>query len=953
MRETLVLVKTCILASLKTFHQLIMIHLSAFCRSLCLITAMAAPAFAYPELESFEKNAPRYLKLSGGSTEISKDKAIDGSKSLKWNFENGDSLVFKTGPLGNVNVWTGYGGYSRSSLTLPICFESLDEGLLLVEILAGNKVAGTIEVPAAHVGWQQLVYHYSYRSKIKWVNPKLRDKLDALRITAKGFQKPSSVFLDAIKFNHPRDFRDARECIKEPWFPAEHDFRQRPAPSAKDLAKLDALHRSIVPKENPKISKKSWQKQLDQIRTTIAEKGYHKGKGIKGNLGPIFGFINSVANKWAVCADPALKAQFAAEFLQVNDWLQEQGLVVNGAAGRANNYVGRTYVDAATLMQGPLKDHGTLEKTLNYLKWAYSYDEQVFSDNYQKSMDYFHNEAFRLLRIALTHADPTVRWHHVSQFRISLSKQLVQSVKPDGSIYHHGFHYFAYGNMGINSISGVLRALSDAGLPIDRAGADTVKLALKQMRWYSGSTILWSLHGRNASGTSGIPSGAFLNLGKAYSSYRNGKWDADLVNAYLRYQPGQANKPEFAKFRPEASPSGFNTMPYAALGMHRRDDWLAGIKGVSKYAAAGESYANANRHGIFMSHGQLELLTHPAPLPSIHGSGTRPNLGYDWCAIEGATTVHAPLAKLANGNGTRIPRSSQGFVGGLSHRGRNGVFVQKFDESYLANIARKKGQKGGNFQALKSWFTFDNRIICLGSDITLDQSTYPIRTNLFQKFLTPDHAITIANAQPLALGEKGTHHKLSSETNQLVDPYGNAYFTPDPVTLRISEQTSRDCNDKNDTKGNYSTAWIDHGINPTQASYEYAILVQPELDQITRPNYQVLHRNSKAHVVKDALTNSTGYVIFDSAFRPAETETLRSVNQACLVMIEEKPDGITISLVDPDLHLDQPGPRTLSLTLRGSYRLNGTLLPTNKDGDSLLSVTCENAVSQTLELTNG
>lgn len=91
-------------------------------------------------------------------------------------------------------------------------------------------------------------------------------------------------------------------------------------------------------------------------------------------------------------------------------------------------------------------------------------------------------------------------------------------------------------------------------------------------------------------------------------------------------------------------------MPYAALGTHRRGDWLAGIKGYSKYAASGESYAASNRFGLWMSMGQLELLTHPEPLPTAHGSGTRPDEGYNWSAIEGATTIHMRREEGANRN---------------------------------------------------------------------------------------------------------------------------------------------------------------------------------------------------------------------------------------------------------------------------------------------------------------
>ncbi len=44
--------------------------------------------------------------------------------------------------------------------------------------------------------------------------------------------------------------------------------------------------------------------------------------------------------------------------------------------------------------------------------------------------------------------------------------------------------------------------------------------------------------------------------------------------------------------------------------------------------------------------------------------------------------------------------------------------------------------------------------------------------------------------------------------------------------MKISLQTSRDEGDKEkETSARYATAWLNHGINPSDANYEYAIVV--------------------------------------------------------------------------------------------------------------------------------
>ncbi|GAA5496935.1 chondroitin sulfate ABC exolyase [Rubritalea halochordaticola] len=926
---------------------------------------LSLSAQSLDEPVSFEKDQipPNYF-TKGGSLSLTKDHIQDGSQALRWDFTEGATLTLNTGALGNINVYTGYGNYSRSALTLPVYLPETGQGKLLVEIRAGEETAGLIEVPFSHAGWQKLVYHYSWHSKIQWTKPKLRDKLDNIRITAKDVEKPGYAIFDKIIYNKPLDFRAGRNAITEIWLPEKHDFSGAAQPNAQDLLKLDQLSKELLPAPNPKVSRQQWEQIIARYQKTIQDKKWQMGNPIDQGLANYFGFLNSIANDWCRCADPEMKAKLAKTFHTTHDWLQEQGLVVNGACGKANNYVGRLYVDAATKMRDALKEHGNVDITLNYLKWAYHYDDQVFGENHHESMDYFHNEALRLLRIANMHADPVERYHHVETFRDVLGKQLQTSIKPDGSIFHHGFHYFAYGSMGMNSVSGTLALMSQAGFAVAEEGLDMAKLAVMKMRWYSGSTTLWSLSGRNPAGTQRVPVGAFLNLAKAYAPYREGKWDSELTAAYLRFQPDQAEKPEFQGYQAETSPNGFDTMPYAALGMHRRQDWLAGVKGYSKYAASGESYANANRHGYYLSMGQLELLTHPDKLPTVLGSGTRPNEGYDWCAIEGATTFHSPLDKIANGNGTRMPRSQETFVGGLSHDQRNGVFVLTQNSAASGLVMRdraKDSPKPEPFKALKSWFFFDNRIICLGSNISTKHVRYPARTNLFQKFLTDEFSTTIVNGEKFTLADSVIAKDYTEEITTLTDPYGNSYITSkeDQVHLRIGKQSSRDGSDKKDTKGNYATAWIEHGIDPQDAGYQYAVLVQPkegETEAFAKSlPYKVLKKDAEAHIVLDKTSKSIGHVIFNTSADLTQIKTpLVSTSIPALVMTENTEKELIVSFTNPDARTDASEPLPTTITLKGEHlcdQLPEGVSTELKDGNTLITASFLHSEPVTIHFT--
>ena len=908
---------------------------------------------------SFESGIPESIVAQGGNLSLSDDHLLDGTKALRWDFKDGDAFTLDTGPLGNVGVWTGYGGYSRSALIFPVYLTEEGPGHLLVEIRAGEKTAATFEIPLAHVGWQKPVFHYSWKSKLNWIDWKLKGELDNFRVSAHGITGDSTAYFDAIFFNDPRDFRDAREPIAESWKPAKHDFSGRPAPTAEELVRLDTLTGFLNAKPNPKIKRDHWERRIAHFKSVIEIQQLYKGHPLK-KLTDHFAFLNGIANDWLVCADPEMKREIAACFHTVNDWLQEQGLVVNGSVGKANNYVGRLYVDAITKMRDPLEEHGTLEASIHYLKWAYSYDDRLFGESHRESMDYFHNEAARLLRIALTHSDPVERWHHVSQFRDVLAKQLVASIKPDGGIFHHGFHYYAYGSMGMNDASWLVSILSKSDLPVTREAIDAIRVALESMIWYCGRTTLWSLSGRNATGAQMAPTGSLKALAEAYAPYNDGKPDRKLLAEFLRLSPSKPDNPEFAGIAPAASPNGNRTMPSAALSMHRRHNWLAGVKGYSKYVSSGESYANANRHGLYMSMGQLELLTHPEALPTVHASGTRPNDGYDWTAIEGATTIHCPLAGIANGNGSRLPRNKETFVGGLSN-GRNGLFALTFSlgiPGTMTSGATKDSPKPEPLTALKTWFFFDNRIVCLGSDISTSGVDHPVRTNLFQKFLTETHGTTRLNGEALTFADQPITRDETHATT-LVDPYGNAYFTPadTPLHLRISEQHSRDSNDRKDTTGNYATAWIEHGKNPADASYEYAVLVQPNDSEVKafadlRP-YQVIRKDSDAHIVHDTPAHTTGYAIFEKDTDLSADLALRSVDQPCLVMIAEQDEQLIVSLTNPDARLEASEPQAVTIHLRGEFSsADDSSIATvdTKDGDTTITAPVRHGESINIRL---
>jgi chondroitin-sulfate-ABC endolyase/exolyase len=339
-------------------------------------------------------------------------------------------------------------------------------------------------------------------------------------------------------------------------------------------------------------------------------------------------------------------------------------------------------------------------------------------------------------------------------------------------------------------------------------------------------------------------------------------------------------------------------------------------------------------------------------------------------------------------------RSDIGFIGGLSHAGRNGVFVMPLHSRFQYTKSLPDGQAAAPdrfFAANKSYFFFDDRIACLGSDIELPDSPFHVRTILFQKRLkTPATPIQIDAQEVTALPFAVT--LAPDRPHTLLDTQCTGYYIPagQSVTVVREHQTSRDGHDRNDTAGDAATAWFDHGANPTEARYAYVVLPdtsQPELEAFAaamagadgQAPIQVWRQDSQAHIVLDRHTRNWGCVFYAAQELPRPEPERHSlwkrlrgllsgaaapqrlpilaVSQPCLVMLEQTgADTLLVSIGDPDIRADKgPGAAsTVRVTLDGAWRLAEAVphcqAELTGDGSTVLTVTCTEGKSYTMNL---
>ena len=279
----------------------------------------------------------------------------------------------------------------------------------------------------------------------------------------------------------------------------------------------------------------------------------------------------------------------------------------------------------------------------------------------------------------------------------------------------------------------------------------------------------------------------------------------------------------------------------------------------------------------------------------------------------------------------------------------------------------------GSLRARKSVFTFDNRVLCLGSDIE-NQREGGLHTTLFQTFVEePSKVRVVVNGEALTFPSEGDFYAPL----HIIDPNGNSYFVPKGrVHVRMARQHSLHEETDAPTEGDFCTAWIDHGGIVKGAAYEYQLTVGGGMES----RVQKLSSTTTHHAAYDPLTGITAVAAFEAGECP-DVSIVKSLSHPSLYMISGDSERVVLSVADPDLHLyegesdewyDESGKRiersvysrawrdnpskesTLKVELRGEWRLSEPShdceVESCSDGLTILRFRCHEAATVEVEL---
>lgn len=610
-------------------------------------------------------------------------------------------------------------------------------------------------------------------------------------------------------------------------------------------------------------------------------------------------------------------------------------------------YLGLTsYFYASMLMKTELDKAGLLQEVTDNMAWwtrweliglsaqPWSYEQKSALKQADFVRTFYHNHFITLLTQPDSNLDKALNMAYLADVyneACQISYGWGGFIKPDYTGYHHhGIWGSAYITEALHLSSLMCMLTSGTPYAYSPSAVDNLSQAMLAYRYYCNKydnpkSICGRFPANEGDLLLNMPAFAYLQqvnnntyktetgnafkrLWNAPSSLLESELSTDVM-AYIQFRGGLGGLQQMVSLgneivMPEDAPTGNRVFPYGNMQVHRRGEWMVAVKGYSKYVWDYESNGEQNWFGRNQSAGALEIFgTDDTDINGVTAKASGWNeAGYDWDHVPGTTTFDLPNWSDHDKDYIWAKFSPEYFVGGVSLNQQNGVFAMKYVD------VRETGwvQRDYKLRARKSYFFFDDQIVCLGSDIESIHPSYPVHTTLFQNYLSDISKSSSVNGTSYT-GTSLDYVHPDNSSAYLTDVTGNSYFVRDASQMHVSRQvqSSRDNRDVNDTQGNFAKAWIDH-TSAGNTSYEYLVWVQsPESNIATLASnpdawYKVEQKDATAHVVTHVKKQMTGYAIFE-ANKVIDKGVVYSTNNDCIIMHSNTEQGINLSVAHPDL----------------------------------------------------
>ncbi len=339
------------------------------------------------------------------------------------------------------------------------------------------------------------------------------------------------------------------------------------------------------------------------------------------------------------------------------------------------------------------------------------------------------------------------------------------------------------------------------------------------------------------------------------------------------------------------SPAGVLTKYQQFSGMDRalllRSGFGFGVSMFSSRVLSYEAINSENLKGWFTGAGMTSLYNNDL---SQYSDDFWPTV--DSMRLPGTTIVSQT---------TSLPhKSTKAWVGGVDIL--NAYGVSGMDLEFNSNTLTAK----------KSWFMFEDEIVALGAGVSSINNELVETVVENRKINSSGNNALIVNgtAQPTDLGLSQTLPGVSwAHLAGNVSGSDIGYYFPQSVNLQTIREArtgnwkqlnNRPVTPSTPITRNYLTMWLDHGVNPTNGSYQYVILPNKTSAQVSsyasNPDITVLENSVNAQGVKENTLNIVAVNFWNDALK---TIDLITSDKKASVMTKETANDLEVSVSDP------------------------------------------------------
>lgn len=357
--------------------------------------------------------------------------------------------------------------------------------------------------------------------------------------------------------------------------------------------------------------------------------------------------------------------------------------------------------------------------------------------------------------------------------------------------------------------------------------------------------------------------------------------------------------------------------------VHRTEDYLFALSMYSERIQNTEIMNDENRFGWHQNNGMTYIYDEDKQYTENYWNTVNP------LRLPGTTVVPVNIGT-GKPDGSGFAQggdfcSKESWVGGTSI-GNYGVSGMSFSGETQGIAGDAPVSYAPDLKGKKSWFMFDDEIVCLGAGITNKNMELPVETTIENKKLRKD-----GSNQLLVNGEKTELPVKEANVKELVErtadvsgtsfeqvnwahlegnqSVGTGYYFPEENTeIQVRRgQTTGSWKDVGTFEGesteNYLEMWVDHGQNPENASYSYVLLPETSAEETENyaqaPKVTILENSSEVQAVRHETLKITGINFWQE--QGGSIDGITS-DKAASVMLQETEQGtVKVSVSDPTM----------------------------------------------------